>query len=398
MSLRVLFLTHRLPYAPNRGDRIRAFHLLRLLTSRHQVHLVSLVHDAEEAAHVPDLRGMVASIDAAPVARATRFFAAPLALLGQTPLTHVLLHSRQMRALLSARVRESRPQVVVAFCTGVARYAVQAPLAEVPFVLDMVDVDSEKWAALGRTTTGPKGWIFRREAERLRSFERQAMRLASATVVSSERERRLLADAVPGSEAITIPNGIDTAFFAPPGPPATEPRVVFCGVFNYQPNEDGAVWFVREVWPLVREQEPRAHLTLVGMHPSRAVRSLAEDDSVSVTGAVADVRPYLWRSAVSVAPLHLARGIQNKVLEAIAAGLPCVVTPEVFEGLPDAARAACTASKDPRMCANAVLRYLEMGGASRRAIAGRADLRAITWETQLSPFLHLVDRAGERAA
>ncbi len=122
--------------------------------------------------------------------------------------------------------------------------------------------------------------------------------------------------------------------------------MVFTGVFSYQPNEDGALWLIDHVWPRVRATVPQAHLTLVGMGPSPTLRRRAADAGVEVTGAVPDVRPYLWRAAVAVAPLETARGVQNKVLEAVAAGLPAVVTPAVFEGLPDAVRPACRVAAD----------------------------------------------------
>lgn len=394
MRLRILMLTHRLPYAPNRGDRIRAYHLVKLLASQHDVHLVSLIHDAEEAAHLADLEGRVASIDGAPAAGPRRFVDAALALPGPVPLTHVLLHSHRMREILQRRVHIAQPHVLVAYCTGMARYALEPPLRDLPCVLDMVDVDSEKWAALAQQTSGPRGWVFRREARRLRAFERQIMRHARATAVSSDRERMSLTEAAPEAAPVTVPSGVDAAFFAPVHEPAADPGVVFSGVFNYAPNEDGAVWFAREVWPLVRQRQPAARLTLVGMHPTRLVRSLAADPSIVVTGAVPDVRPYLWRAALAVAPLRVARGVQNKVLEAIAAGLPCVVTPEVFAGLPDAVRPACKAAAEPEAFARALVEWLALGGSQRQAIAARVSRDDITWERQLHPFLDLVEQAA----
>ena len=241
-----------------------------------------------------------------------------------------------------------------------ARYAMEPPLAGTPFVLDMVDVDSEKWASLAHTSHAPRKWIYGREAVRLRAFERRAVVAARATTVASERELALLDRVAPGHGAIAVSNGIDIEAFAPREPPASDPGVIFCGVFNYEPNEAGARWMASEVWPLVRHAQPRAQLLLVGMHPTRAVRALTADPSIQVTGAVPDVRAHLWRSAVAVAPLAIARGVQNKVLEAVAAGLPCVVTPAVFEGLPEAARPACRSAADARSFADALVSVLTL--------------------------------------
>jgi polysaccharide biosynthesis protein PslH len=397
--LRILFLTHRLPYAPNRGDRIRAYHLLRLLAMRHEVHVVSLVHDAEELAQVGTLRRMVASVTGVRVHRFGRLLAGGLALAGSQPLTHVLLHSAGMHGALRDLVRDRPPDVVFAYCTGMARYAIEPPLGGYPWVLDMVDVDSAKWAALAQSGGRLLGPIYRREAALLRAFERRAMSSAVVTTVVSDKERVLLDEGgdPTGPRAVVVSNGIDLASFAPPSVPAADPEVVFCGVFNYAPNEAGAVWLASAVWPRVRRAEPRARLSLVGMHPTRAVRALGADPSIRVTGAVNDVRPYLWGAAVGVAPLHLARGLQNKVLEALAAGLPCVVTPAVLDGLPAAARGGCEAAEEAEAFAEAIVRLLRETPERRRAIASRAVLGGLSWEAQMAPMVLLVEAAGARS-
>jgi sugar transferase (PEP-CTERM/EpsH1 system associated) len=395
--VRILFLTHRLPYAPNRGDRIRAYHVLRLLGHTHDVHLVSLIHDRDEMEHVKDLRNTVASVTGVRISRVRNLVSAALALPGSRPLTHVLLHSPRMRVILQQCVKETCPDVVVAYCTGMARYALEPPLAGLPFVLDMVDVDSEKWEALANTSAAPARWIYRREARSLRSFEREAVERASATLVVSERERVVLENISPGSNAIVVQNGVDVASFASASAPQTEPRVVFCGVFDYGPNEAGAEWMALKVWPLVRRLLPEARLSLVGMNPSRTVRALAGDPSIHVTGAVPDVRPYLWDASIAIAPIWVARGVQNKVLEAIAAGLPSVVTPPVFDGLPLPVRPACLVAADARSFADATISLLKESPDGRRRMARRADLSQLSWDTQLMPLLDLIDAARENA-
>jgi sugar transferase (PEP-CTERM/EpsH1 system associated) len=394
--MRLLFLTHRLPYAPNRGDRIRAYHLLRVLARRHEVHLLSLVHDREEAAQVESLRGSAASVVAVPVSRSARLAAAVLALAGRRPLTHVLLHSPAVVPALRELVSRTAPEAVLAYCTAMARYAMEPPLHGLPWVLDMVDVDSEKWAALA-AGGGALASVYGREARLLREFERRAMHDAAATTVVSERERVLLSEVVPDAAGMVVPNGIDFGAFRPPAPPAAAPSVIFCGVFNYGPNEAGAVWLAKEVWPLVTRDIPTATLWLVGMHPTKGVRALADDPTVRVTGAVPEVQPYLWQSAVAAAPLLLARGIQNKVLEALAAGLPCVVTPQVMEGLPDGVRSACREAAGAPAFAAALIDLLKQPPDCRRAIADRADLDELGWELQLAPMLGLLEGARARA-
>lgn len=388
--MRVLYLTHRLPYAPNRGDRVRAYNIVRLLSEAHEVHLVSLVHDDEEVAHLGDVRNIAAAVHVARVHRLTNRLLAVLALPGSRPLTHLLLHSSAMSSVLRRLVLDAPPDVVIAYCSGMARYACAPPLARFPCVFDMVDVDSEKWAELSTTSRWPKRWLYRREAGLLRKFERYAMNHAYATTVVSERERVVLDGVMPHCRISVVQNGVDLSSLTPQQPPTNEPRVIFCGVFDYEPNVAGAVWVAREVWPLVKQVEPRAELTLLGMNPTRAVRALEDDSSIRVTGTVPDVRTYLWQSAVSIAPLWLSRGVQNKVLEAIAAGLPCVVTPPVFEGLPHAVRQACISAPDAQSFADGILRLLRKSPEDRRAIATGADLSELSWRTQLQPFMDLI--------
>jgi sugar transferase (PEP-CTERM/EpsH1 system associated) len=367
--------------------------LLRLLASRHEVQLVSFVHDADEAARVDEMRAMAQAITVLPVSRPARAAIAAVSLAGRQPLTHLLLHSRRMPGVLDRIVQQWRPEVTVAYCSGMARYAVEAPLSGIPWVLDMVDVDSEKWRELAEKPNLLR-LLYRRESETLRAFERLAMARAAATTVVSERERVLLERIAPDQPSLVVSNGIDLASFAPSAPPADANEVVFCGVFNYAPNVAGAQWLAAEIWPRVRAAEPHARLSLVGMHPTRAIRDLARDPSIRVTGAVPDVRPYLWGAAVAVAPLLLARGLQNKVLEALAAGLPCVVTPAVFEGMPEIVRPACIAAGDPAAFADAIVAQIRATPDARRAFAARARLNDLSWETQLAPMLEIVEQAA----
>ena len=393
--MKVLFLTHRLPYAPNRGDRIRAYHILQALAGHAEVHLVSLVHDADEPQHAHLLKDITASVAMARVPRIRNIAKGLLALPSSRPLTHLLLDSPEIGRRLAAVVARTKVDVVLAYCSGMARFALEPPLADVPFVLDMVDVDSQKWAALADTTRPPLGWIYRREARCLARFEALAAARARLTLVVNDRERSTLDTIAPGCRVHVMGNGIDVSAFQPTTPPSEQPNVVFCGVMNYAPNVEAAIWFVRHVWPLVLEQRPDARFSLVGANPSAAVRRVAEErPNVTVTGTVADVRPYLWQAALSVAPLWTARGVQNKVLEAAAAGLLSVVTPPVREGLPEEVAPACIVAHDASSYASAVVALLGQPAVERRAHASRADLTRLDWRSRLADLPDLLRDAA----
>ncbi|RME72508.1 MAG: TIGR03087 family PEP-CTERM/XrtA system glycosyltransferase [Planctomycetota bacterium] len=398
--MRVLYLTHRLPYAPNRGDRIRAYHTLRALAGHADVELVSLLHEREEQAALAGMHELADRVHGLRTRWLRSRLAALLALAGPRPLTHVLLDAPGIRSRLARIVARRRPDVVLALCTGMARFALEPPLASIPWVLDMVDVDSEKWRALGERTRGPMGWIYRREARTLARFEALAARCAHRTLVVTDRERRSLARLAPEARIEVVENGIELAHFRNPAPPAASSEIVFCGVMDYAPNHEAAVWFATEVLPRVRRSRPEATFRVVGMRPRpELVRLAARDPAITVTGAVDDVRPELWRAAVSVAPLMTARGVQNKVLEALAAGLPCVVSPAVAAGLPTALAPFCAVADSAERFAEATTSLLALSPAERRERVRTAPLAAYDWAQRLAPLVaSLAEAAATRPA
>lgn len=354
----ILFLTHRLPYTPNRGDRIRAYHLLREMSRWAEVDVCALAHDADEASHADDLRAIARSVTVARVPRLRNLARALTALPSSAPLTHVLLQSPALGQAVDRLSVASRPDLVFCFCTGVAPYALRTSLAGIPVVLDMVDVDSSKWALLSRSAFLPMSWLYRREAVRLSEFEGTLTSRVAWTTVVTEAEKIELLRIAPRARVAVIGNGVDIEHFRPPASPRrpTYPTVVFCGVMDYFPNVEGARWLATAVWPLVRNQLPDARLQIVGSRPTASVRHLADPtQGIEVTGEVPDVRPYLWHASVAVAPLLTARGVQNKVLEAAAAGLRVVVTPAVSRGVPPAIFDSCIIAATPEAFANAVV-------------------------------------------
>jgi polysaccharide biosynthesis protein PslH len=395
--VRVLFLTHRLPYAPNRGDRLRAFHIARTLAPHVDLEIVSLTHDADELAQIGRLEALGARVTAVPVSRLRTYAKALVHLAGDRPLTHLLLDAPEMADTLNRIVRERLPDVVLAYCSGMARFALQPPLSNIPLVVDLVDVDSQKWAALSQSSRWPMRWIYGREARCLAEFERTMTESARATVVVNDRERDALRAVAPGARIAVVPNGVDLRPLVPRGAPAERPCVVFCGVMNYTPNVDGVLWFCRNVWPVVRGRRPDAELVVVGSDPAPAIHRLrSPSQRIEITGTVDDVRPYLWGSAVAIAPLLTARGIQNKVLEAVGAGLPAVVSAQVFEGLPIAVRSACRVGASAESFADETLQLLELSGTARRHVAASADMAELTWESQLRPLHALLAASGAR--
>ena len=369
--------------------------MLQFLRTRAEVELVSLIHDDEEAVHVEDMRAIVPRVTALRVPPWRTRANAAAAMVSNQPLTHALLDAPGVWAAVQDIVERRCPDVVFAYCSGMAKFALQPPLDRVPLVLDFVDVDSQKWRDLAAETRWPQSWIYRREAATLGAFEAMAAAHASAALVVNAREAELARALAPSASVHVLANGVELERLCPIAPPTGAPRVVFCGVMDYAPNDEGMQWFVREIWPLIRQRRPDATLSIVGRGPTPVLRNLcANDASIAVTGRVKDVRDWLWESAVGIAPLRVARGVQNKALEAIAAGLPIVITDAVAGGLPPQAMAAARVANTPQAFAEHVVDLLNHSAQERRAIAASGDLSELTWSRTLAPLWSILERAA----
>jgi sugar transferase (PEP-CTERM/EpsH1 system associated) len=393
--MRILALTHRLPYAPDRGDRLRAYHILKYLNSRADLELVSLVHDDAEAAHAGQMSDVAARVTTVRVPRYRNYVRGVAMLPAAIPLTHVLLDGPGRPAVIDASVRQRRPDVVFAYGSGTARWAMDPPLADIPAIIDFVDMDSQKWRELADTARAPLSWVYRREASRLGDFEALAAKKARANLVVNAREAELARRLSPSATVVTIQNGVDLSGLQPPSPPRAQPRVVFCGVMNYAPNHEGMLWFIERVWPLLLNDRPDATLVVVGPNPQRSLLDAAgKFPSITITGRVPDVRQWLWDSAIGIAPLHLARGVQNKALEAIAAGLPIVITSAVARGLPDVSMPAASIADTAENFASQIIRLLALAPDERRRLAASADLSSLTWPRTLESLWKIFELAA----
>ncbi len=355
MSL--LFLAHRLPFPPDRGDKIRSFHILQYLAKRMPVHLVAFAED--EAPPPPAFTDMLASCTIV-TRRKSQARAAVEALATGRPVSLAAFHSRELaRAVAQVRQRHVIRATFV-FSGQMAQYLVPGE----PAIMDFVDVDSAKFAGYAEDATGPMRWMMRREARLLGAFERDVAARVSASLFVSDAEAALFRAGGAQGRVLAVENGIDSVTFDPAaavaplpereGPgvgPETHhasakvqptpnpslpgrgapPLIVFTGQMDYRPNIDAVTWFARDILPLVRRRHP-ARFAIVGRAPTAAVQALASE-TVVVTGAVDDVRGWLAAADVCVAPLKLARGIQNKVLEAMAMARPVVASAAAAEGI-----------------------------------------------------------------
>ena len=324
----LLYLVHRLPYPPNKGDKLRSYHLLKHLVQRHRIYLGTFVDDPDDWQHLDVLRGLCAEVFALPLNSRLRRVASLGGLATGQALTLRYYQSQRMQQWVARTVAAQPMAASLVFSSSMAPYAERHP--ELPMLLDLVDVDSAKWSAYADQHRGPLAWLYRREGRALLAYERSAVARSSQSFLVTDKEVALFQSLAPevGRQVETSCNGVDAEYFAPdagrPNPfSIDELPLVFTGAMDYWPNADAVCWFVDAVLPQVRQRWPSARLHIVGRNPTPAVRALASE-AVSVTGTVPDVRPYLQHAAVVVAPLRLARGVQNKVLEAMAMARPVV--------------------------------------------------------------------------
>ncbi len=334
----LLFLSHRIPYPPEKGDKIRAWHVLRYLARTHRIHLGCFVDDPADrpnmavlAAHCADL----ACFDLNP--RRQRLKSLLRARPGQ-PLSLSYFRHRGLQRWVDDKLASGTIDAVYVFSAAMAGYVIDA--RGVRRILDMVDVDSAKWSAYAENARFPARQVWAREGRTLLAFERRAAAHFDYSLFVSEEEWQCFAQSAPEAAGRTgwVRNGVDSQHFSPTHkfpPPFVNAGadLVFTGRMDYRPNIDAVRWLAREVLPILRRRDPGVRFWIVGAAPTSDVLSLGELPGVRVTGRVPDTRPYLAAATAVVAPLRIARGTQNKLLEAMAMARPVVATPQAFQGV-----------------------------------------------------------------
>ncbi|MBI3154389.1 MAG: TIGR03087 family PEP-CTERM/XrtA system glycosyltransferase [Burkholderiales bacterium] len=389
---RVLYLVHRLPYPPDKGDKVRSYHLLRHLAARHEVLLGTFVDDPADEPHVDAVRRWCSEVMTVRLQPRRARIASLSGLARGEPLTLAYYRDAALDAWVRRLRAEGRIDAVVVFSSSMAPYAEAFLGSEVPVLVDFVDVDSAKWADYARAHRWPLSWLYAREGRELLAYERRVAARASRSFFATEQEAALFRRLAPecASRVEALCNGVDARHFAPesgrgsPFDAGTTP-IVFTGAMDYWPNVDAVQWFVREVLPRIVARRPEARFFIVGRNPSSAVQALA-GAFVAVTGTVDDVRPYLQHAALVVAPLRLARGIQNKVLEAMAMARPVVASQACAGPIGAGDGAELLSAADSEGFAAQVERLLADPSFAERVgqSARRHVLAGFAWDAQLA--------------
>lgn len=403
----LLFLVHRIPYPPNKGDKIRSFNMLKHFAKTYRVHLGAFIDDTSDRQYIADVKALcnesgtgtdeseVCMLNLNPLIRRV---ASLKGLLDGRALTLPYYESRKMQQWVDNTILNRDIDAIIVFSSPMAQFVDKHKKNNLKRVVDFVDVDSDKWRQYSKNKSWPASWIYAREARTLLNYERNISTRFDATVLVSNDEAALFKKLAPeASEKIYgINNGVDTEYFSPERDynnpyKNTDPVLVFTGAMDYWANVDAVCWFAEVIFPRIKAQVENASFYIVGSHPSNEVLELAKLPGVSVTGAVQDIRPWIAHAKAAVAPMRIARGIQNKVLEAMAMSKPVLATPEAAEGIKAEQGVNLLVESNEKNLAQVAINLLTDDASETGQLARACVLQHYDWSHNLSRFDELLE-------
>jgi sugar transferase (PEP-CTERM/EpsH1 system associated) len=396
----LLFLSHRIPYPPNKGDKIRSFHLLKHFARHYRVHLGAFIDDPNDWQYAPDVQCLCASTHFSRLNPAAARLRSMAGFVSGTALSLAYYQDRAMQSWVDTVMQAEGIERVFVFSSAMAQFVEGSKMRSARRIIDFVDVDSDKWAQYAASKPWPLSWVYRRESRTLLDHDASIAADFDASVFVSASEAALFRQLAPAAadRVLHINNGVDVKYFSPeqafPNPyAASETAIVFTGAMDYWANIDAVSWFAREVFPHLHSQDAELRFYIVGARPSKQVQQLSAMDSVVVTGELRDIRPYIRHAALSVAPLRIARGVQNKVLEAMAMARPVVASPQALDGLDVIAGSEVLLADGADAFVQSIRNVL--AGANQGEEVGRAGrarvLSDYTWENKLNNLDQLFD-------
>jgi hypothetical protein len=395
--MNILFLCHRFPYPPKEGGKIRAFNMIRHLSAAHHVTVCSLARSPVEAEEGRGIAPYCSDYVMTIVNETVQKLRMVVALPTLTPSSMGYFYSREHDKKVQALLAERQWDLIVVHCSSAAQYVLQAK--GVPKILDFCDMDSQKWLEYTHHQTFPMSLGYWLEGRKLMREEKRLAKRFDISTVATHAEQISLDGFGTGAVTDWFPNGVDTEYFQPDGGTYDPDTISFVGRMDYYPNEECMVNFCAQVLPRLQAVRPSTKLVIVGANPTPKVKALAELPGVSVTGSVPDVRPYVLRSALAVAPLSIARGTQNKILEAMALGVPVVSSDTAAGGVDALAEEHFLVAANPEAFAQAILRVLD-SPEERARLAENARQRMLdkhSWASAMNRFDGIIERCLQQA-
>ncbi len=377
--MKILFLTSRFPYPPFRGDKLRVFNLIREMSKKHEIVLATFA-EPEDGRYYADLLKYVKRIERVSFNKKSAYLNAGLGLFSKNPLQVRYYASKEMRQTVAKLMEEERPDVIHAHLIRMASYA--EPYPEIPKVLDLCDSMTLNYERFLLYRRDLMSLVYRLEKVRTKSYEGLIPLEFDVSLVISPHDRDFILSLCPDAELEVVPNGVDFDYFKPVKAKKQENTIAFMGTMDYFPNVDAMKWFYQDVIPIIRRTIPKVKLNIAGGSPAPEIERLGNDPNVTVTGFVEDLRPIVGPATVFVCPIRAATGLNNKVIEAMAMGLPVVATPEACEGIDVEDGVNVLLAGDPMTFSERIIDLMQ--DSKRRDMIGRAGLKFVksrfSWE------------------
>ncbi len=337
--MNILYISHRIPYPPNKGDKIRSYNEIKYLSQFFNIYLCSLLDNYNDKKYIKDLKKICKTVDLIFLDKKKVFLKSLFYLISRKPLSIGYFYSKKLQKIINHRLRSLQFSNIFCFSSASAQYISCDYASRFGLITDFVDVDSQKWLQYSKYSSSFFSWFYKYESHRVFNYEIEVAKKSQVSFFVSQRERDLFKDKVGNinnglGDIVVLPNGVDFDFFKPRNKDHKGcMNLLFSGTMDYYANIDAVVWFVKEIFPKLKEIFPEVKFYIAGANPSREVRELASKKDVIVTGFVDDIRLFYDMAAVYVAPLRIAQGIQNKILEAMSMEKAVVTTLKGFEGI-----------------------------------------------------------------
>lgn len=391
--MNILYVCHRFPFPPKRGGKIRPFNMIRHFTSQgHQVTVCSMSRSESEAQEGEGIAEHCLRFEMASVKNPVQILRMVARLPLTTPSSMGFFYSPELKRRIEKLLTTQHFDLIFVHCSSVAQYV--EDVKGIPKVLDFGDMDSQKWLEYANYKPFPLSLGYRLEGKKMEMAEKRLARKFDLCTATTRAEWETLRNYGTARATDWFPNGVDANYFKPDGEGYDPDTLSFIGRMDYYPNQECMFDFCRNTHPLIQSRRPGAKLLIVGADPTPAVRKLAELPGVTVTGSVPDVRPYILRSAAMVAPLNIARGTQNKILEAMAMGVPVVTSPAGAGGVDAEDGIHFLVGRNPIEYAENCLRLMQNAEERARfSVAGRERMLANhDWRASMRRLDTIVDR------
>ncbi len=402
-----LYLAQRVPFPPNKGEKLRSFHQINFL--RQQGIAITVAAPLENEGELPYFHQLKAGYGCevlhAPLGNKIMRYVSGL--IRNASMSEAHFYSSELQQQIDTLIAEGKIDAIICTASSMAGYVfrsstLKALTKNTTLIMDFMDMDSNKWDQYSEAASFPMSWVYKREAACIRRLEKQVGDTFDACFFVAEPETQMFNSENPSIKAqvITIGNGIDPSEFYPAATPAETmaPRLLFAGVMDYAPNVDAMIWFYQHVWPNVKAKWPDATLTIAGMNPTPEISGLDAQPGITVTGFVEEILPYFHQSNIFIAPFRIARGIQNKILQAFACGLPVVATSMGAEGIIYTDGENIRVGDSPQAMFEAIETYM-----TNQAIYQQTRQSAIetiathySWQSKLQSLLTLLPEKMER--